>query len=117
MLENPRASYETAKLLQSTRSQALSLGQADSHMSPANLLRRIRGAVRRNLLLLLSVFIGAAVVSIVFVSTVPPIFTSEALLILEPRKIQVMKADTSSTDNKLDSTAVRSQVELLKAPF
>ena len=90
--------------------------QSGEFVSGSELLRTFTAFVSRQLALMLFIVLLSLALGIVFFFTTPPRFTGTALLILDSRKTQLLQQQSPlGLDMPVDSTAVDSQVEILKS--
>jgi succinoglycan biosynthesis transport protein ExoP len=90
--------------------------QSADFVSGSELLRSFTAFVSRQFPLMLFFVLMSLGLGVVFYLTTPPRFTGTALLILDSRKTQLLQQQAPlGMDIPVDSTAVDSQVEILKS--
>jgi succinoglycan biosynthesis transport protein ExoP len=84
-------------------------------VSPAELVGRAVGFVRRQYVTVLVVVAFLMALAALYVLTTPPSFTAEAALMLDTRKVQLLQQQSVLGDIQADSATVDSQVEVIKS--
>jgi len=90
--------------------------QPEEFISGSELVRTVTAFVTRQFPLMLFTILMTVALGIVFYYTTPPRFTGAALLILDSHKAQLLQQQSPlGLELPVDSTAVDSQVEILKS--
>jgi polysaccharide biosynthesis transport protein len=83
--------------------------------SPGDLLKALIGLARRRLAVLVLIFSMSVICGAIWLYTAPPKFQANAELLIDTKKSQVFPQQAAAADSPLDSSAVDSQIEVLKS--
>ena len=85
--------------------------------SPQEKLERVVSFIRRQYLVIVLVTLLGIVLGVVYLITTPPIYTANAKLIIDSRKVNLLPVQQQAImgDFPLDEAAVDSQIEILKS--
>lgn len=105
-------------MLQLNRSLAnLAGGRASPFdtISPSQMLKSVADFLRRQFpIILVFVLIGIGL-GVIYVLTTPPMFTADASMAIDTRKLQMFQKEDASGNNSIDSSMVDSEVQILQS--
>lgn len=82
--------------------------------SPLDLVNWGLGVVRRQYLVMISIGLPIILLGALHAFTAPPVYTAEATILIDPRKVQLFPGSTFA-EGQADSSTLESQIELLKS--
>ena len=83
--------------------------------SPAELFETVMGFLRRQYAVIISVALLALLLAALYIFVRPPSFTAQANLLIDTRKLQVLKDAPILSDIGLDAVTIESQLQLIKS--
>ena len=92
--------------MQTSNSGQLSLGQG---------IDDVLGLLRRNLLIIVCTTLIGIALGVAYVVYAPPLYSANAQIILDARKLQVYQQQPVLTDAPTDSASVESQIQILQS--
>ena len=102
---------QTNNGLQPHNTQTINSGQA----SLGELIDNVLGLLRRNLLIIFCTTLIGIAIGVVYVVYAPPIYTANAQIIIDTRKLQIFQQQPVFGDHPLDFAAVESQIQILQS--
>jgi succinoglycan biosynthesis transport protein ExoP len=84
-------------------------------MSPSDLLASLKSLARRRFGIIVLIFSLSVICGAIYLYITPPQFLAQAELLIDTRKAQLFQQQSVSGDSSVDSTAVDSQIEVLKS--
>jgi succinoglycan biosynthesis transport protein ExoP len=100
-------------MLQMTSSLATE-PEIEQKKTPRQLFDWVIGVVRRQLLLILSTVVLGTLLGAIYVLVVPPTYTAEATIVIDPRRVQLF-AKAPFSEYPLDGPAFETEIELVKS--
>jgi capsular exopolysaccharide synthesis family protein len=100
-------------MLQTTKTPLL---EANDTTSPAEVLESLTGLVRRQYPVMVGCVAAALFLGLVYMLITPQSFTAQALVMIDPLRIQLSGAQAVSADAATMSTNVDSQIPVIKSP-
>jgi polysaccharide biosynthesis transport protein len=83
--------------------------------SPSEMLKSVAGFLRRQFPFILVFVLMGIGLGVTYVLTAPPMFTAEALMAIDTRKLQMFQKEDASGNNSIDSSMVDSEVQILQS--
>jgi succinoglycan biosynthesis transport protein ExoP len=84
-------------------------------MSPSDLLASLKSLARRRFGIIVLIFSLSVICGAIYLYITPPQFLAQAELLIDTRKAQLFQQQSVVGDSSVDSTAVDSQIEVLKS--
>jgi succinoglycan biosynthesis transport protein ExoP len=84
-------------------------------MSPSDLLASLKSLARRRFGIIVLIFFLSLICGAIYLYITPPQFLAQAELLIDTRKAQLFQQQSLVGDSLVDSTAVDSQIEVLKS--
>src|ERR1700730_7139050 len=88
---------------------------APEYVSSAEVLASFIGFIRRQYPVILFVIVLTIGVALVYLFTTPPLYTAQAKMMIDTRKVQLFQQQSVLGDIAVDSSTVDSQVEALRS--
>jgi succinoglycan biosynthesis transport protein ExoP len=83
--------------------------------SPSEMLKSVADFLRRQFPIILVLILMGIGLGVTYVLTAPPMFTAEALMAIDTRKLQMFQKEDASGNNSIDSSMVDSEVQILQS--
>lgn len=84
-------------------------------VSPSEMLKSFADFLRRQYPIVLVFVLMTIGLGVTYVLTAPPMFTAEALMAIDTRKLQMFQKEDASGNNSIDSSMVDSEVQILQS--
>ena len=97
--------------LQAPNTQTINSGQ----LSLGQVIDDVFGLLRRNLLIILCTTLIGIAIGVAYVVYAPPLYSANAQIILDTRKLQVFQQQPVLADPPLDLASVESQMQILQS--
>ncbi len=102
-------------MLQLTNKALLAEAPRGEEVSPAETFQRIVGVLRRQIWIIVSVMAVCLSLGVTYLLVTPPRFTAQATMVIDTSHENVFQQQAIVNDAVIDSTAVETQVEVLKS--
>ena len=83
--------------------------------SPAELIETALGFLRRQYWVILLIAVLTLALAAIYVFITPPSFTAQANLLIDTRKLQVLKEAPILSEMNLDAVTIESQIEIIRS--
>lgn len=81
----------------------------------SELIEQLSGFIRRHFPIFIFISSCCVALSLVYLLTTPPSFTSHAMLLINSSKVRILQQDSPLNDLPIDTAQVETQVEILKS--